>query len=307
MRKHCETYQPVNEKCPVFITGFYDLFLKMPVFKSEKPLWIACFKLTTDVSQLFPYINGVINDAMYFEKPHHIRFSLDGFICTLYHDTVNVRFFEDREQTLTFIIHLIDFLNTLYRGNDSLSPNHKKYTSVSALDVFKLLPQTSCRECGFKTCMAFALAVSKNQAIPEQCPGIPEPVSEYVVYPVYDKNGKILSHVEIEIDHTKENVDIIERQRKYVANLEKMLFMRTQEKSAPVLNGENNGIHVRLTSREVEVLHLMTEGFTNMEIANILSISPHTVKSHVIHIFNKLGVDDRTQAAVWAVRHNIVV
>jgi DNA-binding NarL/FixJ family response regulator len=38
----------------------------------------------------------------------------------------------------------------------------------------------------------------------------------------------------------------------------------------------------------------------------MLTISPHTVKSHVINIFNKLGVSDRTQAAVLAIRYNLI-
>ena len=61
-----------------------------------------------------------------------------------------------------------------------------------------------------------------------------------------------------------------------------------------------------LTDREMQVLRFIAEGATNIEISDILSISPHTVKSHVIHIFNKLGVNDRTQAAVWATRHKLV-
>jgi DNA-binding NarL/FixJ family response regulator len=58
-----------------------------------------------------------------------------------------------------------------------------------------------------------------------------------------------------------------------------------------------------LTGRELEVLRLVAQGATNAEI---LEISPHAVKSHVIHIFNKLGVSDRTQAAVWAARNALV-
>ena len=61
-----------------------------------------------------------------------------------------------------------------------------------------------------------------------------------------------------------------------------------------------------LSPRELEVLGLLSLGATNLEIAAHLNISPHTVKSHVIHIFNKLGVDDRTQAAVWAARHHLI-
>ncbi len=56
-----------------------------------------------------------------------------------------------------------------------------------------------------------------------------------------------------------------------------------------------------LTDRELEVLQLLTSGLTNQEIARRLVISPGTVKHHVRHIVSKLGVSDRTQAAVRAV------
>lgn len=57
----------------------------------------------------------------------------------------------------------------------------------------------------------------------------------------------------------------------------------------------------RLTPREMQVLELLTRGMTNREIARQLIISPGTVKVHVEHIIAKLGVSDRTQAAVRAV------
>jgi len=50
----------------------------------------------------------------------------------------------------------------------------------------------------------------------------------------------------------------------------------------------------------------MAEGFTNKEISRILKISHHTVKSHVVHIFNKLGVGDRTLVAVWAAQNELI-
>ncbi len=60
-----------------------------------------------------------------------------------------------------------------------------------------------------------------------------------------------------------------------------------------------------LTEREVEVLRLIVNGLNNEAIAKTLSVSVPTVKTHVRHILEKLGVSDRTQAAVWAVRHGI--
>ncbi len=65
-------------------------------------------------------------------------------------------------------------------------------------------------------------------------------------------------------------------------------------------------VEVPLTQRESEVLKQMVNGLTNKEIAQSLDISYETVKEHVQHILRKIGVTDRTQAAVWAVRHNLV-
>jgi DNA-binding NarL/FixJ family response regulator len=62
-----------------------------------------------------------------------------------------------------------------------------------------------------------------------------------------------------------------------------------------------SGMPERLTQREREVLRLLAQGMTNKEIAAALFVSVGTVKIHVEHIIAKLGVSDRTQAAVRAV------
>ena len=65
-------------------------------------------------------------------------------------------------------------------------------------------------------------------------------------------------------------------------------------------------IEVPLTQRESEVLRQLALGLTNKEVALALDISYETVKEHVQHILRKVGVSDRTQAAVWAVRKGLV-
>jgi DNA-binding NarL/FixJ family response regulator len=65
-------------------------------------------------------------------------------------------------------------------------------------------------------------------------------------------------------------------------------------------------LEVPLTRREMEVLTHIVEGHTNKRIADDLSISYETVKEHVQHLLKKIGVTDRTQAAVWAIRSGIL-
>jgi len=88
----------------------------------------------------------------------------------------------------------------------------------------------------------------------------------------------------------------------------------------PIIREKNSGIipqrqisraafkanHSNLTEREYEVLKLVVDGKSNNEIAQILTISEHTAKAHVCNIIQKMVVDDRTQAAVKALKEGLV-
>lgn len=61
-----------------------------------------------------------------------------------------------------------------------------------------------------------------------------------------------------------------------------------------------------MTNREFEVLRLIADGLSNQEIADKLFITLKTVKTHVSNILSKLEVSDRTQATIYAFKHNII-
>ncbi|HEY3610815.1 MAG TPA: response regulator transcription factor [Pseudonocardiaceae bacterium] len=69
--------------------------------------------------------------------------------------------------------------------------------------------------------------------------------------------------------------------------------------------GDDRSAGVRLTAREREVLAELAHGRSNREIARVFAVSEKTVKSHVSAILSKLGVQDRTQAALHAVRNGM--
>jgi ATP/maltotriose-dependent transcriptional regulator MalT len=128
---------------------------------------------------------------------------------------------------------------------------------------------------------------------------------ELRAYPIYDSNRNVVYAVKIGFDITERKLNL-DKQKRYLDDLENSLEEMTKKKTSVLFECPNGEIHFNLTGREIEVLDLIAQGFTNTEISKIISISPHTVKSHVIHIFNKLGVNDRTQASVLAARLKLI-
>ena len=76
--------------------------------------------------------------------------------------------------------------------------------------------------------------------------------------------------------------------------------------NSPSFDTDNNRKDYDLTTREAQILKLMTEGYSNMEIAQMLVISINTTKAHVANILQKLEVDVRLQAALKALKNKIV-
>ncbi len=283
----------------MLLTGYADFTLTpcTPCFRLAPPteaIWTAHFRLATSVGELFPLINGLARAAALYEKPPFIRFILDGVLCGLYPQQGSAAPFTDRQEARGFVDKLIAFLNNIFQRRQNLEPNFKKWQPVPILDIYRLLPGTNCSACGFRTCLAFAAAVSRHQAFPYRCPSLRRPLTEQAVYPLRDKQGRLVSTVALDLGLspgvTPRGAGPTDTSR---------------SPALPVGAPPDRSV-APLTGRESEVLKLLSQGATNGEISRVLDISPHTVKSHVIHIFNKLGVNDRTQAAVWAARHHLI-
>ena len=289
-----------------FLTGYSGLSLRVlgPLSRTSRvdhPLMVAHFKLNSDVSALFPYINAVAEDAIFYERPDYIKFNLDGVLCGLHPIDGSAGLFENTLQAHEFIERLTAFVNELHQRKGSIRPNHRRYRHVPVLEIFGLLPKSNCRDCGYPTCMAFAAALSRREADPAQWTGLGQPLRQNAVYPVYDSQGNIERTVAIDIDTGR----ALNEKQAHIAKLEQELVRLTRIDSSAG-DRANGSLPAPLTERELQVLRLMARGASNTEISELLRISHHTVKSHVIHIFNKLGVDDRTEASVWAARHSMV-
>lgn len=101
-------------------------------------------------------------------------------------------------------------------------------------------------------------------------------------YPVFDETNKAIAVTSI-------IVDITDKKYQHLAKPD-----------------HDTNIKFNLSRRETQILDLISKGYTNPGISDKLSISINTVKSHIVHIFNKIGVSDRTQAAIIALKSNLI-
>ena len=291
----------------MLITGYSDLSLTRGGILQDldsHPTWGAYFKLDNDIREVFPYINGAVERSRYQLRPLHVRFLYQEVACTLYPVEAMAAPLRGRDHAIAYIDGLIEFLNNLHERRGELTPSHKLYQPpVSVVDILKMLPLTNCRTCGHPTCMAFAAAIRKGKARPEDCPDFAKPISVCRVYPVFGPAGTLESTLSIESGHMPVAA----------AEADAGVQDAAEEQPEPAPGGkaplyDRYGIRIQydLSPREIQVLRYLAEGASNPEISEALDISPHTVKSHVIHIFNKINVNDRTQAAVWAVQNKVI-
>ena len=128
---------------------------------------------------------------------------------------------------------------------------------------------------------------------------------EIHAYPVRGKDRSVAAVVVL-IFETTSRVDRLAKHKQYASLLADKLQSREDTGERLPSTDQYEVVMEALSKRETEILRLIVDGYTNPQISEMLSISGNTVKRHISNLFLKLDVNDRTQAAVLAVRKNLI-
>ena len=223
-------------------------------------------------------------------------------------DTMLVQFCQNFLRDIIDPFSVIDREFRILWGSRAKAAEHRlKQADMIGKICYEIFFQRSdpCRPCAAKN----VLKSGKPCHIEKRCalPDVGRLWCEQRAVPIFDENHKIARIIVYGINITDKKLRQ-ESQEKQIKTLEKQIseISQSQAESEILLVHDHHKLSASLTTREVEVLKLMSEGLTNVEISQTLSISEHTTKSHVIHIFNKLSVNNRTQAAVVAASRQII-
>ncbi|PKN01289.1 MAG: hypothetical protein CVU77_05675 [Elusimicrobia bacterium HGW-Elusimicrobia-1] len=131
------------------------------VAESDKLRYIAEFD--ADISDAMPYLNTVIENAVYNHAGKNITLTKDGMMIGIHGRRIAAGKVKDIAAAAELNAWLTDTVNDVWSRRNEITPNYERRRKPAAVDLYKLLPRTNCGRCGEKTCIAFALKLSEEQ------------------------------------------------------------------------------------------------------------------------------------------------
>ncbi|NPB09823.1 MAG: hypothetical protein GXO17_05655 [Thermodesulfobacteria bacterium] len=127
-----------------------------------------------DLSELMPYLNAVARVVFYDPEEPVIVFRLDEKKVALRPFLAQLAEVGNIEEGRLWREKLEKYLEEVWARREEISPRHQPRTLPPALEIYKLLPQTNCGQCGEATCLAFAAKLSTGEADLSACPVLKE-------------------------------------------------------------------------------------------------------------------------------------
>jgi ArsR family metal-binding transcriptional regulator len=125
--------------------------------------------LAGDASEALPYLNAELQQASYVAKLPVLTFMEEHRMISLFRDRVAIAKADDIVDAWASLERVRRMVNDVWARRDEIEPSFEARRRPPALEIYKRLPGTNCRECGEAGCMAFAWAVWRGDADPRYC------------------------------------------------------------------------------------------------------------------------------------------
>jgi ArsR family metal-binding transcriptional regulator len=125
--------------------------------------------LVDDISAVLPYLNAQIGNGSYDHANHILIWREPSQAYPLHPKEIRIARIEDSAGASQIASELIDKINQVWQDKGTITPCFTERKVPAVIDLFKLLPRTNCKQCGFATCLAYADALRSGQVRMEDC------------------------------------------------------------------------------------------------------------------------------------------
>jgi ArsR family metal-binding transcriptional regulator len=153
----------------------YDLQILTPPCEPGAERFTAKARLIVDIREVFPYLNATLRGAVYMPDAPALLWKKAGHNVAFHPYEIAVSNAANREGAQKELDGLIALVNRTWERRAEIEPSYETRRRPAPMEVFKLLPQTNCKQCGQPTCFTFALKLVVSQQKLGDCPPLFKP------------------------------------------------------------------------------------------------------------------------------------
>jgi ArsR family metal-binding transcriptional regulator len=148
----------------------FDLEMVSPPCVPGSEHWSGEARLDTDITEVLPYLNTCFPEASYDRAAQVLLMKWEGKKCAFRPRLISVAPVRDREEASRRLDELAGLVNETWRNRNSIEPSYTQKTMPTVMELYRLLPRTNCKKCGYVTCMAFSADLREGKIELSCCP-----------------------------------------------------------------------------------------------------------------------------------------
>ncbi len=152
----------------------YDLDMFTPPCDPGAERFSAIARLTVDISEVLPYLNATLRGAIYHRSANALTWKKGGHNLAFHAFQIATSNVEDYDAAVNEIGGLIKLINRTWERRSEITPDYETRQRPPLMTIYKLLPQTNCKQCGEPTCYSFAIKLVAAQKKISDCPLLAE-------------------------------------------------------------------------------------------------------------------------------------
>jgi ArsR family metal-binding transcriptional regulator len=153
----------------VYIAKDYEMHLEAPACEPGSEYWNATARFEEELTDAFPYLNAELENVIYSPAANQITWRYGDRAVAIRPHQITISNLPDRDAAAIEMEKIVAEINRIWMDRENITPLHTGRKRLVAMEIYQLLPQTNCKECGQASCFAFAGKLTVGEADAQAC------------------------------------------------------------------------------------------------------------------------------------------